>query len=128
MVITIHHDRALLSEIQAEEQFLLMLPSADSGAPVVKAILQTRIAEPPFYHRRKHLAGKGVAEIRRLKPIEDESAGLSKLKADLTGISFLFNWPFHDLTEEVSGGGEFNNPSLGRSILGRGVASGWVNI
>jgi hypothetical protein len=26
MVITIHHDRALLSEIRAEEQFLLMLP------------------------------------------------------------------------------------------------------
>jgi putative transposase len=42
------------------------------------------ITEPTFYRWKKQFAGMGVAEIRRLKQIEDENARLKKLVADLT--------------------------------------------
>jgi hypothetical protein len=94
----------------------------------VKAILQTCIAEPAFYHDRKQIAGKGEAEIRRPKPIEKESTRLKKLRAALTEMSFPLSWSFHDVMEEGSGASEFIRPDPGRPIPGRGVASGWVNI
>jgi putative transposase len=42
------------------------------------------ITEPTFYRWKKQFAGMGVAEIRRLKQLEDENARLKRLVADLT--------------------------------------------
>jgi putative transposase len=42
------------------------------------------IAEATFYRWKKIYAGMGVAEIRRLKQLEDENTKLKRLVADLT--------------------------------------------
>jgi putative transposase len=42
------------------------------------------IAEATFYRWKKVYAGMGVAEIRRLKQLEDENTKLKQLVADLT--------------------------------------------
>ena len=39
---------------------------------------------PASYRWKKQFAGMGVAEIRRLKQLEDENARLKRLVADLT--------------------------------------------
>ncbi len=42
------------------------------------------ISEPTFYRWKKKFAGMGVAEIRRLKQLEDETRKLKQLVADLS--------------------------------------------
>ena len=42
------------------------------------------VAEATFYRWKKIYAGMGVAEIRRLKQLEDENSKLKRLVADLT--------------------------------------------
>ena len=67
-----------------EEQIAFALRQAESGAPVAEVIRKMGITEPTFYRWKKQFAGMGVAEIRRLKQLEDENARLKKLVADLT--------------------------------------------
>ncbi len=42
------------------------------------------ISEPTFYRWKKVYAGMGIAEIQRLKQLEDENAKLMRVVADLT--------------------------------------------
>ena len=42
------------------------------------------IAEQTFYRWKKKYAGLGVAELRRLKQLEDENKKLKRLVADLS--------------------------------------------
>jgi hypothetical protein len=42
------------------------------------------ISEQTFYHWKKKYAGMGVAELRRLKPLEEEKRKLKQLVADLS--------------------------------------------
>jgi len=42
------------------------------------------ISEVTFYRWKKKFAGLGVAELRRLKQLEDENRRLKRLVADLT--------------------------------------------
>ena len=67
-----------------EEQIAFALRQAESGKPVSEVIRKMGITEPTFYRWKKQFAGMGVAEIRRLKQLEDENARLKKLVADLT--------------------------------------------
>jgi putative transposase len=67
-----------------EEQIAFALRQAESGTPVAEVIRKMGITEPTFYPWKKQFAGMGVAEIRRLKQLEDENARLKKLVADLT--------------------------------------------
>ncbi len=67
-----------------EEQIAFALRQAESGTPVAEVIRKMSITEPTFYRWKKQFAGMGVAEIRRLKQLEDENARLKKLVADLT--------------------------------------------
>ena len=41
------------------------------------------VSEATFFRWKKQFAGMGVAEIRRLKQLEDENAKLKRLVADL---------------------------------------------
>jgi putative transposase len=68
----------------SEEQIAFALRQAESGTPVAEVIRKMGITEPTFYRWKKQFAGMGVAEIRRLKQLEDENARLKKLVADLT--------------------------------------------
>ncbi|RDI51500.1 putative transposase [Microvirga subterranea] len=65
-----------------EEQIAFALHQAESGTPVSEVIRKMGITEPTFYRWKKQFAGMGVAEIRRLKQLEDENALLKKLVAD----------------------------------------------
>ncbi|KLK93354.1 transposase [Microvirga vignae] len=67
-----------------EEPIAFALWQAESGTPVAEVIRKMGITEPTFYRWKKQFAGMGVAEIRRLKQLEDENARLKKLVADLT--------------------------------------------
>jgi putative transposase len=67
-----------------EEQIAFALRQAESGTPVAEVIRKMGITEPTFYRWKKQFAGMGVAEIRRLKQLENENARLKKLVADLT--------------------------------------------
>ncbi len=67
-----------------EEQIAFALRQAESDTPVAEVIRKMGITEPTFYRWKKQFAGMGVAEIRRLKQLEDENARLKKLVADLT--------------------------------------------
>jgi putative transposase len=67
-----------------EAQIAFALRQAESGTPVAEIIRRLGISEVTFYRWKKKFAGMGVAEIRRLKQLEDENRRLKQLVADLT--------------------------------------------
>jgi putative transposase len=67
-----------------EEQITVALRQAEAGTPVPELCRKLGIAEATFYRWRKKFAGLGVAEIRRLKQLEDENRRLKQIVADLT--------------------------------------------
>lgn len=67
-----------------EAQIAFALRQAKSGTPVAEIIRKMGISEVTFYRWKKKYAGLGVAELRRLKQLEDENRRLKRLVADLT--------------------------------------------
>jgi len=67
-----------------EAQIAFALRQAESGTPVAEIIRKMVISEVTFYRWKKKYAGLGVAELRRLKQLEDENRRLKRLVADLT--------------------------------------------
>ena len=67
-----------------EEQKAFALRQADSGVPIGEILRKMGISEATFCRWKKKYAGMGVAEIRRLKQLEDENRRLKGLVADLT--------------------------------------------
>ena len=68
----------------ADEQVAFALRQAEAGTPVAEVCRKMGVTEATFFRWKKRFAGMGVAEIRRLKQLEDENAKLKKLVADLT--------------------------------------------
>lgn len=62
----------------------IALRQAESGTSVAEIIRKMGISEVTFYRWKKKYAGLGVAELRRLKQLEDENRRLKRLVADLT--------------------------------------------
>ena len=67
----------------SDEQIAFALRQAESGTAVEEICLKMGVSEPTFYRWKKQFAGMGVAEIRRLKQLEEETAKLKRLVADL---------------------------------------------
>ena len=67
-----------------EEQIAYALRQVESGIPVLDACRKLGITEQTFYRWKKKYAGMGVAELRRLRQLEDENRRLKALVADLT--------------------------------------------
>jgi len=67
-----------------EAQIAFALRQAESGTPIAEIIRKMEISEVTFYRWKKKYAGMGVAELRRLKQLEDENRRLKRLVADLT--------------------------------------------
>ena len=67
-----------------EAQITFALRQADSGTSIGEINRKLGIAEATFYRWKKKYAGLGVAEVRRLKQLEDENKRLKRLVADLT--------------------------------------------
>ena len=59
-----------------QEQIAFALRQADSGTPVAEVVRRMGISEPTFYRWKKKYGGLGVAEIRRLRQLEDENKRL----------------------------------------------------
>ena len=67
-----------------EEQIAYALRQNESGKTVPEICREMGVSEQAFYRWRRKYAGTGVAELRRLKLLEDENAKLKRLVADLS--------------------------------------------
>lgn len=67
-----------------DEQIAFALRQAEGGTPVGEICRKTGVSDATFYRWKKVYAGMGVAEIRRLKLLEDENSELKRLVADLS--------------------------------------------
>jgi len=67
-----------------EEPIAFALRQSESGTPVSEIVRKMGVSEPTFYRWKKKYAGLGVAEVRRLKQLEEESRKLKQLVADLS--------------------------------------------
>jgi putative transposase len=67
-----------------EEQIACALRQAESGTPVAEIIRRLGVSEQTFYRWKKQFAGLGVAELRRLRTLEEENRKLKQLVADLS--------------------------------------------
>ena len=68
----------------SEEQIAFALRQAESGTPIAEIVRKMGISEQTFYRWKKKFAGMGVAEVRRLKQLEEENRKLKQLVADLS--------------------------------------------
>jgi putative transposase len=67
-----------------EEQITYALCQVEAGTPVLEVCRSLGIAEQTFYRWKKKFAGMGVAELRRLRQLEEENLKLKQLVADLS--------------------------------------------
>jgi len=67
-----------------EEQIAFALRQHESGMPVAEIVRKMGVAEQTFYRWKKKFGGLGVAELRRLKQLEEENRKLKQLVADLS--------------------------------------------
>ena len=68
----------------SEEQIAFALRQAEGGTQVREICRKMGVSEQTFYRWKKKFAGMGVAEVRRLKALEDENRKLKQLVADLS--------------------------------------------
>jgi putative transposase len=66
------------------EQVTFAMRQAESGTPVFEVCRKIGIAEQTFYRWKKKYAGMGVAEVRKLRILEEENRKLKQLVADLS--------------------------------------------
>ena len=66
----------------SDEQIAFALRQAENGTSIGEICRKMGIAEATFYRWKKVYAGMGVAEIRRLKQLEEENGKLKRLLAD----------------------------------------------
>jgi putative transposase len=65
-----------------EEQIAFALRQAESGTSVAEIIRKLGISEQTFYRWKKRFGGLGIAELRRLRTLEEENSKLKQLVAD----------------------------------------------
>ncbi len=66
------------------EQIAFALRQAESGNPVPEVCRKMGISDQTFYRWKKKYLGMGIAELRRLKILEEENRKLKQLVADLS--------------------------------------------
>ena len=67
-----------------EEQITFALRQAEAGTPVAEVCRKLSVTEQTFYRWKRKYGALGVAELRRLKELEQENKQLKRLVADLT--------------------------------------------
>jgi len=67
-----------------EEQITYALKQVKSGKPVGEVCRQLGVSEQSFYRWKRKYQGIGIAELRRLRQLEDENRKLKKIVADLS--------------------------------------------
>ena len=66
------------------EQVAFAMRQAESGTSVSEICRKMGIAEQTFYRWKKKYGGMGVAEVRKLRILEEENRKLKQLVADLS--------------------------------------------
>jgi putative transposase len=66
------------------EQIALVLRQPESGTSVTEIVRKLGVSEQTFYRWKRKFAGLGVAEVRRLKQVEEVNRKLKQLVADLS--------------------------------------------
>ena len=64
-----------------EEQITYALKQVESGKPVGEVCRQLGVSEQSFYRWKRKYQGIGIAELRRLRQLEDENRKLKKIEA-----------------------------------------------
>ena len=67
-----------------EEQIAFALRQAEAGTSVAEIVRRLGISGQTFYRWKKRFAGFGIAELRRLRIIEEENRKLNQLVTDLS--------------------------------------------
>jgi putative transposase len=67
-----------------EGQIAYVLRQAEHGTSVTELCRKMGVSQQTFYLWKKRFSGMGVAEVRRLKELEEENRRLKRLVADLT--------------------------------------------
>lgn len=73
-----------------EEQIAYALRQAETGTSVADICRKLGVSEQTFYRWKKKFAGMGIAELRRLRQLEEENRTLKQLVADLTLNKHMF--------------------------------------
>ncbi len=60
----------------SEEQIVYALRQAEAVTPVVEVCRKLAVTEQTFYRWKRKFAGLGIAELRRLRQLEDENRRL----------------------------------------------------
>lgn len=66
------------------EEIIYALRQSEQGTTVAEICRSLGISEQTFYRWKKRFAGMGVAELQRLRQLEDENRKLKQLVADLS--------------------------------------------
>ena len=66
------------------EQVTFALRQVESGTPVPEVCRKLGVSEQTFYRWKRRFAGMGIAEVRRLRVLEEENRKLKQLVADLS--------------------------------------------
>jgi putative transposase len=72
-----------LKKRYSNEQIAFALRQAESGTPVQEVCRKMGVTDVTFYRWKKKFAGMGLAELRRLRQLEEENRKLKQLVADL---------------------------------------------
>ncbi len=67
----------------SESQILAILKEVEAGVPVADVIRKAGISRATFFTWRAKYGGATVAELKRLKELEQEDRGLRRMYADL---------------------------------------------
>ncbi|GAB3991915.1 hypothetical protein GCM10028807_23480 [Spirosoma daeguense] len=67
-----------------EAQIVFALKQSESGVTVAEVCRKMGISEATFYNWKKKYGGLGVAELHRLRQLEEENRQLKQLVADLS--------------------------------------------
>ncbi len=67
-----------------DKQIASAVQQAEAGVAVEEVCRKLGISQQTFYRWKKKFAGLGVAEVRRLKLLEEENKKLKALVADLS--------------------------------------------
>ncbi len=65
-----------------EEQIAYALAQESTGQTIAEICRKLGVSKQTFYRWKKKFGSMGVAEVRRLKQLEDENAKLKRLLAD----------------------------------------------
>ncbi len=67
-----------------EEQISFAIKQAESGTPVGEVCRKIGVSEQTFYRWKRKYVGMGVAELRRIRQLEEENRKLKRIVADLS--------------------------------------------